>query len=53
MNVRMLLFVLSVAATAACSARKVEVRTAPTQAPLVAVQVNNNLAQAVNVYVTR
>jgi len=39
-------------ATAACGKRQVEVRTAPAQAPQVAVQVNNGLAQAVNVYVT-
>jgi hypothetical protein len=37
---------------AACGPRQVEVRTAPTQAAQVAVQVNNNLSQAVNVYVT-
>lgn len=37
---------------AACGPRQVEVRTAPTQATQVSVQVNNNLNQAVNVYVT-
>lgn len=38
----------------ACRARTVEVRTAPTQqqAAQVSVQVNNNLSQAVNVYVS-
>ena len=34
----------------ACGPRQVEVRTAPAQASQVAVQVNNNLSQAVNVY---
>jgi hypothetical protein len=38
--------------TAACGPRQVEVRTAPQgTTALPAVQVNNNLAQAVNVYV--
>jgi hypothetical protein len=37
---------------AACGPRQVEVRTAPTQATQVSVQVNNSLTQAVNVYVT-
>jgi hypothetical protein len=41
-----------VAFTAGCSARQVEVRTAPTQATAVSVQVNNNVNQAVNVYIT-
>ena len=36
---------------AACSPRQVDVRTAPTQATAVSLQVNNTLAQAVNVYV--
>jgi len=34
----------------ACGPRQVEVRTAPAQASQVAVQVNNGLSQAVNVY---
>jgi hypothetical protein len=48
--------VLGLAALAACGPRQVEVRTAPTpttssqSAP--AVQLTNNLSQAVNVYVT-
>lgn len=42
---------LAVVATAACSPRQVEVRTAPTEQSAVAVQVNNTLAKAVNVYV--
>lgn len=37
---------------AACSPRQVDVRTAPTQATAVSLQVNNTLAQSVNVYVT-
>jgi hypothetical protein len=36
-----------------CGPRQVEVRTAPTQATAIAIQVNNNLNQAVNVYVTQ
>lgn len=39
-------------ALAACSPRQVDVRTAPTQATAVSLQVNNTLSQAVNVYVT-
>ena len=38
-------------ALAACSPRQVDVRTAPTQATAVSLQVNNTLSQAVNVYV--
>jgi hypothetical protein len=37
----------------ACGPRQVEVRTAPTQPTQLAVQVNNTLSQAVNVYVTQ
>ena len=37
---------------AACSPRQVDVRTAPTQATAVSLQVNNTLSQAVNVYVS-
>ncbi|HEY4132349.1 MAG TPA: hypothetical protein VGM50_17195 [Gemmatimonadaceae bacterium] len=43
---------LLVVLSAACGPRQVEVRTAPTEQSAVAVQVNNNLAKAVNVYVT-
>ncbi len=39
-------------ALTACSPRQVDVRTAPTQATAVSLQVNNTLSQAVNVYVT-
>ncbi len=52
MNARLLACLGSVALLAACSPRQVEVRTAPTQQTQVAVQVTNNLAQAVNVYAT-
>jgi len=46
-------FLLAASGTlAACSPRQVDVRTAPTQATAVSLQVNNTLAQAVNVYVT-
>lgn len=43
--------VVAVGATA-CGPRQVEVRTAPTQATQVSVQVQNTLSQAVNVYVS-
>ena len=36
-----------------CSKRQVDVRTAPAQATGVSVQVNNNVSQAVNVYITQ
>jgi len=39
-------------AAIACGPRQVEVRTAPTQATQVSLQVNNTLDQAVNVYVS-
>jgi hypothetical protein len=39
-------------ALSACGPRQVDVRTAPSAASGVSVQVNNNLAQAVNVYAT-
>jgi hypothetical protein len=51
MNARMLVFALSLAAVTACSPRQVDVRTAPVTQAQVSVQVNNTLAQAVNVYV--
>jgi hypothetical protein len=46
------LFVVAGIALAACSPRQVDVRTAPTQATAVSLQVNNTLSQPVNVYVT-
>jgi hypothetical protein len=48
-----ILLALVIAAATACGPRQVEVRTAPTTATEQAVQVTNNLSQAVNVYVTR
>ena len=48
---RFVYMVLLVVAAAACGGRQVEVRTAPSQAASVGVQVTNNLSQAVNVYV--
>ena len=44
--------VLALVLGTACGPRQVEVRTAPTTATEQAVQVTNNLSQAVNVYVT-
>ena len=52
MNVRAITLAAVLAAIAACGPRQVEVRTAPTQATCVSVQVNNDLSQAVNVYIT-
>lgn len=48
---RALMLSLSMFALAACSGRQVEVRTGPEPAADVALQVTNNLSQAVNVYV--
>ena len=50
-TLRASLLALSLVASA-CSQRQVEVRTAPPTASEQAVQVTNNLSQAVNVYVT-
>ena len=47
-----MLLALVVATATACGPRQVEVRTAPTTVSEQAVQVTNNLSQAVNVYVT-
>jgi hypothetical protein len=47
-----MLLAFGLAAATACGPRQVEVRTAPTTASEQAVQVTNNLSQAVNVYVT-
>lgn len=52
MNLRAMAFATVIAGVAACGRRQVEVRTAPTQATGLLVQVNNDLAQAVNVYIT-
>jgi len=47
-----MLLALVIATATACGPRQVEVRTAPTTASEQAVQVTNNLSQAVNIYVT-
>ena len=47
-----ILVALAVATATACGPRQVEVRTAPTTTTEQAVQVTNNLSQAVNVYIT-
>ena len=47
-----MLLALALAVTTACGPRQVEVRTAPTTTSEQAVQITNNLSQAVNVYVT-
>jgi len=52
MRVRPLAVAAMLAFVGACSARQVEVKTAPTQATGVAVEVKNTVNQAVNVYVT-
>jgi len=44
--------IAAIAMLAACGPRQVEVRTAPPQATGLAIQVTNNLTQAVNVYIT-
>ena len=48
---RVLMVSLSMLALAACGGRQVEVRTGPEPATDVAIQLTNNLSQAVNVYV--
>jgi hypothetical protein len=50
-SMRAPLLVLALAAATACGPRQVEVRTAPTTTTEQAVQITNNLSQAVNVYV--
>jgi hypothetical protein len=47
-----ILLAVVVATATGCGQRQVEVRTAPAAATEQAVQVTNNLSQAVNVYVT-
>lgn len=50
---RVPLLIVALAVATACGPRQVEVRTAPTTANTEqAVQITNNLSQAVNVYVT-
>jgi hypothetical protein len=53
MSLRPYALVLMLAVASGCSARQVEVRTAPTTASAVSVEVKNNVNQAVNVYVTQ
>lgn len=50
-RVALLLGAVVAVGSAACGPRQVEVRTAPTQATQVSVEVQNTLDQAVNVYV--
>ena len=52
MRVRPLAFAALLAFAGACSARQVEVKTAPTQATGLSIQVKNSLSQAVNVWIT-
>lgn len=53
MNRRVAALMVGAVLLSACKARQVEVRTAPQQAQgSASVQVNNNLSQAVNVYVS-
>lgn len=52
MNARMLSLCASLVLATACGPRQVQVRTAPTQQTQVALEVNNTLAQGVNVYFT-
>ena len=52
MRVRPLAFAAMLAFVGACASRQVEVKTAPTQATGVSVEVKNTVNQAVNVYVT-
>lgn len=50
MNARMLWLGASLVLATACGPRQVQVRTAPTQQTQVSLEVNNTLAQGVNVY---
>jgi hypothetical protein len=54
MNARVVGLIVAVVSLSACRPRQVDVRTAPPQQQQaqVSVQVNNNLTQAVNVYVS-
>ena len=52
MRVRPFAVAAMLAFVGGCSARQVEVKTAPTQATAVSVEVKNTVNQAVNVYVT-
>lgn len=52
MNVRAVALAAVLCGLAACGPRQAEVRTAPAQATGVSIQVKNDIAQAVNVYIT-
>ena len=51
MNVRLIALAAALAGLSACGPRQAEVRTAPTQATGLAVEVKNDITQAVNVYI--
>jgi hypothetical protein len=52
MKVRAIALVTVLMGVAACGPRQVEVRTTPTQATGVSIQVKNDITQPVNVYIT-
>jgi len=52
MNVRAIALAAVLAGLSACGPRQAEVRTAPSQASGISIQVKNDIAQAVNVYIT-
>jgi hypothetical protein len=52
MNARVIAFLTLFVGVAACGPRQVEVRTAPSQATGLSIQVKNDITQAVNVYIT-
>jgi hypothetical protein len=52
MKLRAMALATVLTSIAACGPRQVEVRTAPTQATGLSIQVKNDLTQAVNVYIT-
>ena len=52
MNVRLIALAAALAGLSACGPRQAEVRTAPTQATGVSIQVKNDITQAVNVYIS-
>jgi hypothetical protein len=52
MNARVLVFATMLVSLTACGPRQAEVRTAPSQATGLSIQVKNDITQAVNVYIT-
>jgi hypothetical protein len=52
MNLRAVALATVLAGVAGCGPRQVEVRTSPTQATGLSIQVKNDITQAVNVYIT-